>query len=582
LALMRGHLYEFGPYRLDPRERRLLKSGRPVRLTPKAFATLLVLVRNHGRLVDKGELIRAVWPDTFVEEIGLVRNISVLRKTLHHRSQAKRLIETVPRRGYRFVGDVRTILEPARPDPATTSIAVLPLKALEPQAHENYLGVGIADALITRLSTLRPLVVRPTNAVRAYCGHDPIASGRALAVEWVLDGCTQYDGDRLRVTAQLIRVRDGATVWAQTFDEALSDIFAVEDSISERVALAVMERLTETQRTHLAGRGTDNVEAHRFYLEGRYHWNKRTEDGFRKAIVCFNQALAADPNYAQAYAGVADAYTLLGSFSYGAFHPREVAQRARAAAKRALELDDRLAEPLTSLAFIAFRYDWDWAGAERNFKRAIALNPHYPTAHQWYAYCLSTMGRHDDALREILRAQELDPLSLPIATGIGRFLYFAGRYREALLACRKAVEMDAAFAGAHLDLGMIYEQLRRFDEAVSEFTQALELSGGSQLALVHLGHAYAVSGRLAEAERVLAELRELSNSSYVAPFDWAVLYAGFGDRARALACLEAAYAERSSSLVLLKVEPLLAVLKDEREFQDLLRRVGLSSPPAAS
>jgi tetratricopeptide (TPR) repeat protein len=380
---------------------------------------------------------------------------------------------------------------------------------------------------------------------------------------------------------QLVRIDDGATVWAEKFDEPFGDVFAVEDSISGRVAELITAKLSADDRLRLSKRHTSSVDAHRWYLQGRYYWNRRTEDGLRRAIECFNEAVAADPNDALAYVGLADAYTLLGTVVYGAYRRRDVWPRARAAAAKALEVDDRLAEAHTSLAFINFRYDWDWAAAERGFLRAIELNPHYATARQWYAYLLSTRGRHDQAIREITCAQTLDPLSLPIATGVGRLLYLAGRYEEAAEECRRAIEMDLTFAGAHLDLGLIYEQLGRYDDAVSEFTRALDLSGGSHIPLVHLAHAHGVFGRQDRAREILLDLRRLSARIDVAQADWAIFHLGMGETAQALACLQQAYEDRDSFMVLLKVEPLLAPLRDEPTFQDLLRQLEPTHPTAA-
>jgi len=578
---MVGYAYEFGPFRLESDPRQLLRDGLPVPLTPKALETLLVLVRNHGRLVPKRELMEAVWPGVHVEDVGLARNISMLRKALGGGHEDSRFIETLPRQGYRFVGGV-TAAASALPVGAEHApiVAVLPFKRMGAEDGEDYLGLGIADALIAKLSTLRQLVVRPTNAVRLYGSprQDPIVAGRALRVDWVLDGCMQATDEHLRVTVQLVRVHDGAVVWAEKYDQQLTDIFALEDSISERVAEVLTVRLTADNRLQLAKRQTGSVEAHQWYLKGRYHWNRRTDDGFRRAIECFNEAVAADPGHALAYVGLADSYTLLGTVTYGAFHRRDVWPRARAAASRALDLDEQLAEAHTSLAFIKFRYEWDWKGAERGFIRAIELNPHYPTARQWYAYFLSTRGRHDEALREIRCAQQLDPLSLPIATGVGRFLYLAGRHDEALVECRKAIEMDGTFAGVHLDLGLIYVELRRYEDAIREFQRAVDLSGGSHIPLVHLGHALAVSGRHDRAGEVLSQVRRLSAQIDVAPSDWAIFHLGLGETAEAIAWLEKAYEERDGFMVLLGVEPLLSPLRPEPGFQDLLRRLGHPAP----
>jgi DNA-binding winged helix-turn-helix (wHTH) protein/tetratricopeptide (TPR) repeat protein len=570
---MRGHFYEFGPFRLNPRERLLLKNARPVRHTPKAFDTLWVLVRHRGQLLEKDELIRAVWPDTFVGDVSLARNISVLRSIL---GDGPELIETVSKRGYRFAAPVRRIAEPlpAHDGGATTSIALLPFQLLGARPGEDRLALGLAQALILNLSKLPQLLVRSIQAMPDYESRDAGAAGRSLGVEWLIDGSTQLSGRRIRVTLQLVRVLDGATVWAEKIEEERSDLFAVQDEIAERLARAVRRQVSRCDLTRLASRRSESPEADRLYVLGRHYWSQRTERGLRRSIRCFRDAIAADPNFALAYAGIADAYALLGSFT-DSFVPRDAARKARAAAIRALQLGDRRAEALTSVAFIRFRYDWDWAGAARDFRRAIELDPRYPTAHHWYAYLLSTLGHHQEALAEIRRAQALDPFSLPIATGVGRFLYFAGRYQEALAACRTAIDMDATYVGAHLDLGMIYQQLQLHDEAISEFRQALALSGDNQVPLVHLGNAYAASGRPAQAQGIMEDLRQRSARTYVAPFDWTLLYAGLGEKAQALAWLERACLERSSSLVLLAVEPLLSELRAEPRFQDVLRQIGL-------
>jgi serine/threonine-protein kinase len=576
--------FEFGPFRLEARERRLLKNGKPVALTPKAFETLLVLVRYRGHLVSKDDLLKAVWPNAFVEESSLARNISVLRRALQDTARKPRFIETVPRRGYRFVGGPSDSVElhGAARAGAGPTVAVLPFTPVAPKQAESFLGLGLADSLITRLSRLKRLIVRPTNAVRRYAmRHDCLSAGRALRVEWVVDGCTRVAGDRLRITVQLVNVDDGATAWGEKFDGTLNDIFGIEDAIAERVASVLADHLSAADRSRLSKRHTDNPEAHRLYLMGRYYWNRRTEESLRQAIDCFTRALAADPGYALAYGGLSDAYTLLGSYSYGAVHPRDVTPLARAAAARALEIDEELAEPTTSLAFIKFRYDWDWTEADRLFRRAIELDPHYATARQWHAFFLAIQERHDDALLEIRRAQELDPLSLPIATGVGRLLYFAGRYPEAIEECRRAIALDSAFAGAHLDLGIVYEQVSRYDAAIAEFHEALRLSGRSPLVLVQLGHAYGMSGRTAEARGVLNQLVDISTRLYVAPFDWAIIHIALGEIDKALERLSEAWHERSSSLVFLKSDRSFTPLYGEPRFQALLRQIGLPAIPGA-
>jgi DNA-binding winged helix-turn-helix (wHTH) protein/tetratricopeptide (TPR) repeat protein len=569
---------QFGPFRLDARERRLLKNGKRLALTPKAFQTLVVLVSHRGHLVSKDDLLKAIWPDRYVEESSLARNISVLRKVLQDTSRKPRFIETVAKHGYRFVGALSEPVElhgATKPGLAPT-VAVLPFTPVAPEQGEPFLGLGLADSLITRLSRLQRLIIRPTSAVRKYAvRHNCLSAGRALRVEWVVDGCTRVSGDRLRVTVQLVNVDNGATAWAEKFDGTLDDVFGVEDAIAERVASALADRLSAADRSRLSKRHTGSPEAHRWYLMGRYYWNRRTEESLRQAIDCFTRALASDPGYALAYAGLADAYTLLGSYSYGAVHPRDVTPLARAAAARALEIDEELAEPTTSLAFIKFRYDWNWPEADRLLRRAIELNPHYATARQWYAFLLAIQGRHDDALLEIQRAQELDPLSLPIATGVGRLLYFAGRYPEAIEECRRAIALDPAFAGAHLDLGIVYEQVNQYDAAIAEFREAFRLSAGSPVVLTQLGHAYGRSGNTSAARSVVNQLVDLSTRLYVAPFDWAIVHAGLGEIDKALERLSEAWHERSSSLVFLKADRSFAPLYNDARFQALLRQMGL-------
>jgi DNA-binding winged helix-turn-helix (wHTH) protein/tetratricopeptide (TPR) repeat protein len=575
--------YEFGSFRLDVRNRRLYKNGKPIALTPKALDTLLVLVTNGGRLIAKDDLLQAVWPNALVQESSLARNISVLRKALQDTSSKPRFIETIPKRGYRFLSTINALR-----DSSTTShpedalvVAVLPFTPVAPERGESFLGIALADSIVTRLSRLKRLVVRPTNAVRKYAGkHDCVSAGRTLGVNWVVDGCTQVRGDRLRVTVQVINVAARATTWADKIEGKLEDIFRIEDEIANRVAAVLDEHLSAADRLRLSKRYTNNPEAHRLYLLGRYYWNKRTEESLQRAIDHFTRAAAADPGYALAYAGMADAYTLLGSYAYGTIHPRDVIPLARAAAARALDIDDELAEPTASLAFIKFRWDWDWTEADRLFQRATTLDPHYPTARQWYAFFLAIQDRHADAQQQIRRAQELDPVSLPIATGVGRLSYFAGRYADALDACRHAITLDPTFAGAHFDLGMVYEQVTNYDAAIDEFQQALRLSGGSPVVLVQLGHAYGLSGRIVDARRVLNQLIELSSRMYVAPFDWAIIHLGLGEIDRALDRLEEACHERSSSVVFLKVEHSFAPLYGNSRFRALVERIGLPQTPA--
>ena len=571
--------YEFGPFHIDTAEQLLLRDGRPVQLTQKAFDTLIALVENRGRLLEKDELMRIIWPDAFVEEANLANNISLLRKILGDRADNRLYIETIPRRGYRFVASVKELENGSQKDEAIAavrSIAVLPFKPLNPDDGDEYLGLGIADALITRLGNIRKIIVRPTSAVRKYTGleQDPVEAGRELRVESVLEGGIQRSGERIRVTVQLVDISNSAPLWADKFDEKFTDIFTVQDSISEKVAGSLMLKLTSEERRLLTKRYTENTEAYRLYLQGLHYKNKGTKDSALKAIEYFNHAIEIDPHYALAYTGLAGSYCWL---SHVYSDPRETAPKAKAAAERALELDDSLAEAHTSLARLSISYDWNWPAAEREYLRAIELNPNYAEAHQWYGFYLTVMGRFDEAIREIDRAQELDPLSFMRSAFRGWSLYFARRYDEAIEQFRKLVEMDPNFHMAYWGLGMAYDEKGEFSEAIAEFQKALSTpDGGGAEMITRLGHVYATSGKKEEAQRLLAELEEMSARRYVSPMLMARIHTGLDEKERAFEFLERAFTERSPWMVYLKVDPVFDNLRSDPRFANLVRRMGLS------
>ncbi len=510
------HLHEFGPFRLNAKERLLLNEGEIVPLTPKAFDMLLALVENSGHLLEKNELMQRLWPDSFVEEGSLAQNISLLRKALGE-SESQKFIETVPRRGYRFVASVRELGGDADQirDRTIKSMAVLPFKSLGVDDGDEYLGIGIAETLTTRLSSQKLLTVRPTSAVLKYASpeKDTVVAGRELAVDSVLEGSIRRLGKRIRVTARLVSVPDDSVLWADKFDENFTDIFKVEDSISAKVAEALALKLSGEERKRLTKRYTDDAEAYQLYLKGRYFWNKRTEGGFNQGIAQFKQAVEKDSNYALAYAGLADSYIGLTFYNFTA--PNETMPKAKEAAMKALAIDNSLAEAHTSLAHVLMNYDWNWFEAEKEFKLSIELNPDYATAHQWYAiHYLTAMGRPEEALQEMKRALELEPTSLIMNTFMGATFYFAGRYDEAIEQCRRTIEMDPNFAVAHWHLGLAFEQKSMFEQAVAEFQKVVILSGGSPLMKAALGFAYAKSGVRNKANKILNELRKLSAQRY--------------------------------------------------------------------
>ncbi len=453
------------------------------------------------------------------------------------------------------------------------SMAVLPFKPIGAADEDQYLGLGMADALITKLSNIREINIRPTSAVRKYEApdQDPVAAGRELRVEAVMEGSVQRVGDRIRVTVQLVSVRDGAPLWAEKFDEQFTNIFAVQDQISEQVVRSLTLTLSSTEKEMLSKRYTANSEAYQLYLKGRYFSDKRTEEGLKRGLEHFQQAIDLDPNYALAYAGLADSYILLSM--YGALPPKESLPRAKAMATKALEIDEELAEAHISLAFARMTNDRDWSGAEVEFKRAIELNPNHATAHHWYAEYLASLKRHDEAIAEIERAQELDPVSLIVHTEVGRHFYYARQYDRAIEQLRKAVEMDPNFARAHQYLGRTYVKEGMYEEAAAECQKAWQLDHTPRT-LGFLGYAYAVSGKRGAAQKVIEELKGESKRRYVSPYWIAVVYAGLGDTDGALEWLERLYEERSGFLIFLKVEPIFDSLRSDPRFTDLLRRAG--------
>jgi len=454
-------------------------------------------------------------------------------------------------------------------------MAVLPFKPLVANDRDEYLEMGMVDVLITKLSNIRQLKVRSISSVRKYTDlqQDPVAAGRELQVEAVLDGSIQRVGDRVRVTVRLLNVQDGTSLWADKFDEPFTNIFALQDAISERVAAALPLNLSGEEKARLSRHFTENTEAYQLYLKGRYFWNKRTEEGFRKGIDYFNQAIRDDPNYALAYTGMSDCYALLSDFGF--MPPREGFPKAKEAATRALAIDEKLAEAHTSLGHVKRDYDWDWPGAEQEFKRAIELNPNELSAHQWYAVYLSALGRHQEAIAEIKRALDLDPLSLPVNAVTARVLYLARQYDEAIEQSRKTIEMDRRFPTIYQNLGQSYEQKGMYAQAVATFQELNKVGTGNHSGLAFLGRADALAGKTDEARKILAQLRELSARRYVSPYRVAMIYAGLGDKEQALAWLERAYQQRVHNMIFLKVEPELDGLRSDPRFEDLRGRVGL-------
>jgi DNA-binding winged helix-turn-helix (wHTH) protein/TolB-like protein len=645
-------VYEFGPFRLDATERRLRRDGQPVPLPPKVFDTLIVLVENSGHLVTKDELMSRLWPDSFVEEGTITRNISDLRKALGEATGGQSYIETVPRHGYRFVAPVRgsdddastlivekltrsrvttleeefsqsaaspalnqQSLEPlsrirrraywllrpriltglgllftlaatlfyfgisrmlrSSPIPSVRSIAVLPFKYTGGEEGDSYTETGMADALITRLTRIRQIVVRPTSSIAKYNRPEQqaVAAGRELEVDSVLDGHIQRSGDRVRVSVQLISVEDGSTLWAETFDSKWTDIFIAQDSISEQIVRALSLKLTGEEEKRLAKRYTENPEAYQAYMKGRFWWNKRSEEGFKRAIEFFNEAIALDHNYALPYAGLADCYSIMGP--YNLMGPKESYPKAKSAAIQALAIDDQLAEAHVSLAQIVYLYDWDFRTAEAEYKQAIELDPNYATAHQWYSVYLSSMGRHDEAIAEAKRASELDPLSLPAIQDLARSYYHAHQYDQAIATYMKTLELNPKNYRLNSWLELSYAQKGLYDQAIEVRLKAMSLIGIEPEKIASLKDAYARAGWRGFWQKERDQTLARSGQSYISPYLLARVHARLGEKDQAVEMLEKAYEQRLDHLLLLKVDPIFDPMRDDSRFNDLLRRIGL-------
>jgi TolB-like protein/DNA-binding winged helix-turn-helix (wHTH) protein/Tfp pilus assembly protein PilF len=461
------------------------------------------------------------------------------------------------------------------------SLAVLPLDNLSGDASQNYFADGMTDELITDLAQISALRVISRTSVMVYKGaRKPLPQiARELNVDAVVEGTVLRSGDQVRITAQLIEASTDKHLWSQSYEGELRDTLALQNRVAGAIADQIRINLTPQEQAALKNVKVVNPEAYESYLKGRYFWNKRTADSLRAALAYFKQAIEEDPNYAQAYSGLADTYALLGDWEYGVLAPNEAYPKAKAAAIKALELDNTLSEAHTSLAFSSDVFDWDWESAEREFRRAIELNPGYATAHHWYAWHLSETGRNSEAVAEMRKAENLDPLSLIISADIAEILLVAHLNDEAIEQGRKTVVMDPNFAIGHYELGQAFVQKHSYNEAIAEFHKAIELSGGSVPCTSNLAYAYAVSNKRNEAVRILKDLktRSTGNASEIA-----LMYVGLGDKDQAMKWLEKAYEEHFNPSILLR--PAFDPLRSDPHFQNLVHRIGLASaygPPSS-
>ena len=635
--LLRGR-FRFGVFELDPRAGELRKHGLRIRLQAQPLQVLVMLLEHAGEVVTREELQRKLWPvDTFVDfDHGLNKAINKIRAALADSAESPRFVETVARRGYRFLAEVKVAnaspvrspefaaqLRPAteprdrldlpsklampkhllpspawkisvfvllllmaalatwtlhsrnRPPPVIRSLAVLPLESLSSDASQDYFADGMTDQLISDLGQISALRVISRTSVMAYKhARKPLPQiARELNVDAVVEGTVLRSGDRVRITAQLIDASADKHLWSQSYEGELRDTLALQNKVARAIADQIQINLNPQEQAALKNVQVVNPEAYESYLKGRYFWNKRTADGLKVALAYFNQAIDEDPNYAQAYSGLADTYALLGDWQYAVMPPKEGLPKAKAAAIKALELDSALGEAHNSLAFCLDAYDWDFDSAGKEFQRAIELNPGYATAHHWYAWHLAVLGRSDEAITEMRKAVSLDPLSLIINADLAELLVIAHSYDESIRQSRRTIEMDPNFALAHNQLAVAYLQKHMNDEAVAESQKAVQLSGGSPTCIANLARAYAASGKRGEAEKLLSDLKKRSSPGYSDASEIAAIYASLGDKNQALNWLEKGYEERFNPGVLLR--PGFDPLRSDPRFEDLVRRIGL-------
>ncbi len=629
----------FGTYEVSLQSGEVRKAGVKIRVQQQPMKLLEILLERPGEVVTREELRSRVWADESFGDFDQAVNIAIakLRSALGDSAENPRYIETLPKRGYRFIADVSVVDADARtkrPETAAgdlpgtesghqlqgagltvtpkrrlwptrlvivalvfvlilpilavwlfrsrrhaptgiRSLAVLPLANFSGDASQDYFADGMTDELITDLAQISALRVISRTSVMVYKGARKSLPeiARELNVDAVVEGSVQRSGDQVHITAQLIEASADKHLWAESYEGNMRNTLALQKKVASAIAEQIRIELTPLEQAVLKKANVVNPEAYESYLKGRYFWNKRTAGGLKVALAYFNQAIEEDPKYAQAYSGLADTYALLGDWEYGVLAPSEAYPKAKAAAIQALDLDNTLSEAHTSLAFSLDLFDWNWEAAEKEFRRAIELNPGYATAHHWYGWHLSEMGRNSEAIAEMRKAENLDPLSLIINADLAELLLIAHFSDESIQRSRKTIEMDPNFALAHNQLAQAYLEKHMLRDAITELQKAIQLSGGSPTCTANLARAYAASNRKPEAIGLLNDLKKRSALGDPHSSEIAMIYAALGNKDQAMTWLEKGYEERFNPSILLR--PGFDPLRSDSRFQDLVRRIGL-------
>ena len=606
--------FRIGKWLVQPQINTLQANGRTKHVEPKAMQVLVYLAEHADEVVTKERLMGAVWADTFVTDDVLTRCIFELRKAFEDDAKNPQVIETIPRSGYRLVAAVQgaeaqsapassairrwpialaavaglvllglslnvgnlrgRIFSPA-PAVAIRSLAVLPLANLSGDPEQEYFADGMTEELITDLSRIGALRVISRTSVMGYKGaHKPLPEiARELNVDGIIEGTVQRSGGRVRITAQLIEARTDQHLWADSYERDLRDVLTLQGEVASAIAGEIRVKLTPQEQASIAGARPLNPEAHEAYLQGLYFWNKVTEEGIKKSIERYERAIELAPEYAPAYSALAFSYTLLASMEFSP--SRENYAKAKKLAQKAIELDENLANAHAALGFVLCYGDWDWSAAEAEFKRANALEPNGEAGHSVYAAYLGDMGRFEEAISEMKKSLELDPLSVLWLMNLGLLYGEAGQPEKAIEQYRKVLEIDPKSADGHGSLGWVYDLQGNHTQAIAEWQEARRLSERDPSVVAGLGHAYATAGKSREAHDMLNELRQLSKGRYVSHYLVASVYAGLGEREQTLLWLEKALDEHNDSLVSLKVDPDFASLHTDPHFQEILRRIGL-------